>query len=214
MMTDTKSSLTDEELLSRFREGDAAAMEILLEKYKPLARSRAGIRFLSGGDTEDLLQEGMIGLYRAIQDFDPEKAGDGTFFSFARLCIDRQILKAIERTKTLGNLAMNGSVQLTEEELEEYLRHINASERSPELVFFDRENRDELLARIREALTPMERKVLELRLADYGYREIAGILGRTPKSVDNTLQRIRRKSQKVLKEITSEAGRETRGPEI
>ena len=200
-MTDTKKSLEDEELISRFREGETAAMETLMERYKPLARSRANLRFLSGGDADDLLQEGMIGLYRAIQDFDPEKAGDGTFYSFARLCIDRQILKAIDRTKTLGNLAMNSSVPLSEEEFEDYFRQMNVSVRSPELVFFDRENRDELLAKIRAALTPTERRVLELRLADYGYREIAEILGRTPKSVDNTLQRIRRKSQKILKEI-------------
>ena len=148
-MTDTKKSLDDEELISRFREGETAAMETLMERYKPLARSRANLRFLSGGDADDLLQEGMIGLYRAIQDFDPEKAGDGTFYSFARLCIDRQILKAIDRTKTLGNLAMNSSVPLSEEEFEDYFRQMNVSVRSPELVFFDRENRDELLAKIR-----------------------------------------------------------------
>ncbi|MGX8702917.1 MAG: sigma-70 family RNA polymerase sigma factor [Lachnospiraceae bacterium] len=199
-MPDTKNSPTDEELICLFRSGDASAMETLMEKYKPLARSRASLRYLSGGDADDLLQEGMIGLYRAIQDFDPEKAGESTFFSFARLCIDRQILKAIERTRTLGNLAMNGSVPLTEEELEEHLRQMNAAERDPEHILLDEENRDELLAKIRAALTPTERKVLELRLADYGYREIAQILGRTPKSVDNALQRIRKKSQKAMEE--------------
>ena len=206
-MTSTIASLKDEELIKLFREGDSAAMEVLLERYKPLARKCAGNRFLAGGDADDLLQEGMIGLYRAIQDFDSEKAGDGRFFPFARLCIERQISKAIDRTQTNGNLAMNSSVQMTEEELEEQFRQMNASVRSPELVFLDRENRDELLAKIRAALSPTERKVLELRLSDCGYREIAELLGRTPKSIDNTLQRIRRKSQKILKENTSENGR-------
>lgn len=197
-MTEGREKLQDEALIQRFRAGDVGAMEALMVRYKPLVRQRAGLRFLSGGDADDLIQEGMIGLYRAAQDFDAGKAGEGSFRSFARLCIDRQILKAIDRTKTGGNLAMTSSVPLDESEWEQHLLQTDSAERSPEHIFLDMEKRDELLSRILESLSAAERKVLELRLAGYGYRDIAESLRISEKSVDNTIQRIRKKSRRVL----------------
>lgn len=189
---------SDEELICQIRQGDAGAMEVLLERYKQLVRKQAAFRYLAGGDTDDLIQEGMIGLYRAVLDFDPEKAKGAPFGAFAYLCIKGQINKAIARSQSSGNQAMNQAVGMDEENLEQYYKKIQAIAKDPETLLLEDEKRDELLEKIRRTLTKTERKVFDIRLQGYGYREIAEALDMQPKSVDNALQRIRKKGAKVL----------------
>ena len=144
--------VSDEELIARLRAGETAIEDYLMEKYKGLVRQKARAMFLIGGDTDDLIQEGMIGLFKAVRDFQTDK--EASFATFARVCIDRQIYSAIQNS-----------------------------------------NRQK---RISDYLSPMENKVLDLYLKGKGYVEIGGILNKSPKSVDNALQRIRSKIREVI----------------
>ena len=183
--------MTDEELVRRYREGTPEAVDFLLQKYKPLVKSRAASKFLKGGEFEDLIQEGMIGLYKAVRDFEPDNVGKASFFTFAALCIDRQLGHAVEMSSRQKRKAQTEAVFLTEDEWESYM----GPEESPEKILLDQEGADETYDKIYENLSRMERIVFDLQLRGYDYREIAGILGRTPKSVDNAIQRIRRKTK-------------------
>ena len=183
--------MTDEELVRRYREGTPEAVDFLLQKYKPLVKNRAASKFLKGGVFEDLIQEGMIGLYKAVRDFEPDNVGKASFFTFAALCIDRQLGHAVEMSSRQKRKAQTEAVFLTEDEWESYM----GPEESPEKILLDQEGADETYDKIYENLSRMERIVFDLQLRGYDYREIAGILGRTPKSVDNAIQRIRRKTK-------------------
>lgn len=183
--------MTDEELVRRYREGTPEAVDFLLQKYKPLVKNRAASKFLKGGEFEDLIQEGMIGLYKAVRDFEPDNVGKASFFTFAALCIDRQLGHAVEMSSRQKRKAQTEAVFLTEDEWESYM----GPEESPEKILLDQEGADETYDKIYENLSRMERIVFDLQLRGYDYREIAGILGRTPKSVDNAIQRIRRKTK-------------------
>ena len=183
--------MTDEELVRRYREGTPEAVDFLLRKYKPLVKNRAASRYLKGGDFDDLIQEGMIGLYKAVRDFEPDNVGKASFFTFAALCIDRQLVHAIEMSSRQKRKAQTEAVFLSEDEWESYM----GPEDSPEKILLDQEGADETYDKIYENLSRMERIVLDLQLRGYDYREIAGILGKTPKSVDNAIQRIRRKTK-------------------
>lgn len=187
--------LTDEELVECFRGGDEYAADFLMEKYKPCVRSLARARFLIGGETDDLIQEGMIGLYKAIRDYDPEK--ETSFRTFAILCIGRQQSTAIESSNRNKNLPLNSYVSLSDEERRTALL-TNADSISPENILIGREEAEETMTKIRENLSPMERKVLDCYLEGQDYIEIAEKMGREPKSIDNALQRIRTKVRKVL----------------
>ena len=186
---------SDEELVRAFRQGNTEAFDILMEKYKPLVRKLSTARFLVGADHEDLVQEGMIGLYKAVRDFNPENEKQASFFTFATLCIDRQMIHAIEASQRQKNRPLNDSLSLEADEVEACLLHNQAS---PEKLMIEQEIRDETLKRIREKLSPMERNVLELFLEGFDYREIAQALGKEPKSIDNALQRMRRKIEQLL----------------
>lgn len=191
--TETKDyrNLTDDEVVRRYREGSSEAVDYLLQKYKPLVKKRAATKYLKDGEADDLIQEGMIGLYKAVRDFEPENEAGASFFTFAVLCIDRQLIHAIEATSRQKRKAQTEAVLLTEDEWESYM----GPEESPEKIFLDQEGADETYDRIYEALSGMEKKVFDLQLCGYDYREIAGILGKTPKSIDNAIQRIRRKTK-------------------
>ena len=180
-------SLTDEELITRYRSGEGSVLDYLMEKYKGLVSVKARSLFLSGGDTEDLLQEGMIGLFKAIRDYQREKGA--SFLTFASLCIDRQLFHAIDHASTQKNLPLNTYVPLPEEDEFKATTHLA----NPEAIVIDQEE-DSLLAEyLSKNLSLMERKVLGRFLVGESYAEIGKALGKEPKAIDNALQRIRRK---------------------
>lgn len=173
-------------------------MDYLLEKYKYLVRKKANALFLLGGDTDDLIQEGMIGLFKAVRDYD-EKAG--SFYHFASLCINRQIYSAIESASRKKHGPLNSYISLSSgpgEDAETPLEGTFAADsQNPEQMLIDRENVDDLLSRIYGQLSPMEQEVLRLCLEGKNYRQIALELGKPEKSVDNTLQRVKAKILKL-----------------
>ena len=204
--------VTDEQLIEKIRrEGSAAATEELMERYKEMVRGRARALFLIGGDTEDLIQEGMIGLFRAVRDYDP--AQGASFSTFAQLCVSRQLATAIEASLRGKNRPLNeaisiDSAQQAEEEAGSgtfetagLIGVLAASpEDEPEEIIAGRDSVARALSQIREKLSPMEREVFELMLAGMDYRGIAAELKRDPKSIDNAIQRIRTKARRVIEE--------------
>lgn len=182
-------SLTDEELIGRYRMGEGAALDYLMEKYKGLVLSKARPLFLTGGDTEDLLQEGMIGLFKAVRDYQREKGA--SFLTFANLCVDRQIFHAIDHSQTQKNLPLNTYVPLPEED--ELGEAPAGREVNPEAILIDQEEDVRLKDYLHRNLSRLENQVLERFLTGESYEEIGRALGREPKAIDNALQRIRRK---------------------
>lgn len=179
---------SDEELICRLRAGESAIEDYLLEKYKPFVKSKSRALFLVGGDKEDLIQEGMIGLFKAIRDYDPENGAP--FAAFARLCVERQIYTAIEAAGRLKNAPLNGYISLSEES--EHLLGYGMEE-----AVIERANYQQMYSKVQEHLSSMEKEVLELFLEGKDYRTIAKMLGKKAKSIDNTLQRIKAKIRKI-----------------
>ena len=194
----TYEQLTDEELIRRLRSGDGDVEEYLLEKYKRMVRTVARSYFLTGGSQEDLIQEGMLGLFRAIRTYDPEKGSP--FAVYARLLTERQIYTAIGASNTLKQKTLNTSVSI-DAISEEGQDAVSRAWDNPETLLLDRENAEDLRKKIFRRLSPMEKRVLEDYLNGYDYVEIAARMGRTPKSVDNALQRIRSKAADLRRSI-------------
>lgn len=186
-------AMTDEELVRSCRAGDSAACNVLFEKYKPLVKSRAANKYLSGGEYDDLIQEGMIGLLAAVNDYDPVKAEGAKFGTFATLCIDRQLMHAIESARSRKNRVLSESVPMDAGDMDKVLTAAD-----PEKMVPAAEGRKEKLAMIRGSLSRLEMVVLNMMLQGYSTREIASMLGKSPKAVDNAFQRIRRKTKRVL----------------
>ncbi|MGN0497310.1 MAG: sigma-70 family RNA polymerase sigma factor [Lachnospiraceae bacterium] len=192
---------TDEELIICSHNGDSDATEYLLKKYSPLVKKSIRTLYLIGADTEDLMQEGMIGLFKAIQHYELNEEKNASFYTFAKLCIHRQIYSAIKASNRKKHLPLNSyisfysTVNESDSELIENLEAGNDS--NPEHVILDRENtsfiEDVLVAR----LSKMEQNVLHMYLEGNSYTEIAGVLNKTPKSIDNAIQRIRDKVKKL-----------------
>ncbi|MEY8515894.1 RNA polymerase sporulation sigma factor SigH [Lachnospiraceae bacterium 29-84] len=186
----------DEALIEELRSGKTEIMDYILEKYKYLVRKRANAMFLIGGDTDDLIQEGMIGLFKAIQGYKPDR--DASFFHFADLCIRRQIYHAVEASQRKKHQPLNGyvslSIELGEDGMETRLDLLeSAGNANPEQLLIDRENARDIQEKMQKRLSSFERQVLELYLEGMDYRSIAGQLCREPKAIDNALQRIRGK---------------------
>ena len=200
-MTASYKDYSDEELIGRLRSGESEIMDYLLEKYKPLVRSRCNMLYLIGGDSEDLLQEGMIGLFKAIRDYSPQKSAG--FATFAQLCINRQLYKLMEATGRKKNQPLNNAVSLSNEEgqdggtLEEYLPGRVAD---PEQLLLEKEKFLEFYEKLQKNLSRMEERVLTLYLEGYHYMRIAEIMNKSPKSIDNALQRIRSKIRLICGE--------------
>ena len=192
---DRYQNLSDEELIQRLRAGDAGIMDYVLYKYKPLVRKKANAMFLIGGDTDDLIQEGMIGLFKAIRDFRQEK--EASFYHFAEICITRQIYSAVEASNRKKHAPLNTYVSFYSETGEEGqpLSEVLISENSdnPEERMIERENVEQFLEQIRENLSKMECKVLDDYLSGLNYQQIAEKMGKQPKAIDNALQRIKNK---------------------
>lgn len=190
------SNLSDEELIIKYRDGDQAILNFICEKYKPLVLKNSKKYFLVGGENEDLIQEGMIGLFSAIGDYNI--SSDVTFFHFAQMCIDRQMIKAIEASNRKKHSPLNAYVSLYDEDGAEREEPAFTTDDPAEIVIEAEENLD-LIDRLKKALSPMEKQVFELYMQDYDYREIAAKLGKAEKSVDNTLTRIKSKAKELIK---------------
>ena len=196
-------TLTDEEIIRRVRGGEKEGTDYLLEKYKNLVRKKARALYLIGGDNDDLIQEGMIGVFKAIRDYDPEKGA--SFSTFADLCINRQIVTAVKAALRYKHSPLNNSMSLSNpfsengEEgatLEDTIMS-NASE-DPEAMLLLREGLDYIERNGGELLSSFEQKVWDLYLKGVSYTEIAKLTNKTPKAVDNAITRAKRKLEPML----------------
>lgn len=191
--------MTDEQLIRELRDGDKAITDYIMEKYKNLVRKEANAMYLLGGENDDLIQEGMIGLFKAVQDYEPDQKS--SFYSFARLCITRQMYSAIEASKRKKHSPLNYYVSLYEsnEEKEPLIETMEAGgESNPEELFVSREYAELLESKLEENLSDLEKRVLYLHLMGTDYRTIAKLLDKSPKTIDNALQRIKGKTAKIL----------------
>ena len=196
--------MTDEQLLCDYKNGNQEIMDYLMVKYKSMVRKKARAMYLLGGENEDLIQEGMIGLIKAVRDFDETQKT--SFSSFAELCVSRQMYSAIEASNRKKHLPLNSYVSLYEDSEQEgegrslpLIDTIESSkENDPEVLYFGKEYTEAFVEQLKELLSPLENHVLYLHLMGTDYRTIAELLGKSPKSVDNALQRIKTKAQKIL----------------
>lgn len=198
--------LSEKELIQRAQEQDHEAIDALMHQYKSVVRKRARSLFMIGGDQDDLMQEGMIGLFKAIQAYDSSK--DASFATFAELCISRQLYSAIKSSNRQKNIPLNTYVSIyspayTQESGEQegtfiVDQSLEALEMSPEEILIDRENVRSLQKRIYQCLSELEKEVFTLYMEGMTYQEIAKQLQKEPKSIDNALQRIKSKVNKVL----------------
>ena len=190
--------IKDEELISRFKNGESEILDYLMEKYKNMVRKKARTMFLIGGENDDLIQEGMIGLFKAVRDYQPDR--DAAFQTFASICVDRQIYNAIQSSNRQKHQPLNSYISLSEQDVENEEHLGDNWGENPESIIIDQENVQDLEQEITATLSPMENQVLEYYLAGNGYGEIAQIMGKTPKSIDNALQRIRTKIREQLEQ--------------
>ena len=184
----------DEELAVASQKGDASACEVLLDRYKGSVREIARAYFLVGADSDDVIQEGMIGLYKAVLGYDGER--DASFGTFASLCVRRQIVSAVRSASRLKNSALNDYVSLSPGENGE-LQEETGVEPDPADALMQQESETLMREKLNRLLSEFEWQVLGLFLAGKTYREIGQAVGKAGKSVDNALRRIR---QKLMKE--------------
>ena len=198
-------NMTDEAIVRvAQQDGDGAALEYLLNKYKNFVRTKARSYFLIGADHEDIVQEGMIGLYKAIRDFREDRLS--SFRAFAELCITRQIITAIKTATRQKHIPLNSYISLNrpiyEEDSDRTLLDVITEETpsNPEEMLIDREDLSVIEGRIGSMLSELEKQVLIRYIEGKSYVEISEEMNRHVKSVDNALQRIKRKLQKYLDE--------------
>lgn len=193
---------SDDELIDRLRRGEEPIMDYICDKYKNLVRSKAKSMFILGADSEDLIQEGMIGLFKAVRDYDGGK--EASFFSFAELCITRQLYKAVEASNRKKHAPLNTYISFYSETGEE--GHSLAETLTtggmgdPEQMIIDQENLKQFWDGLRKHLSPMEQQVLDEYLQGNNYQQIAEHMNKPPKTIDNALQRIKTKvRQEVIR---------------
>jgi RNA polymerase sporulation-specific sigma factor len=192
----------DEEIVEDARNGNAKAQEYLIKKYKNFVRAKARSYFLIGADREDIIQEGMIGLFKAIRDFKPDKLS--SFRAFAELCITRQIITAIKTATRQKHIPLNSYVSLNkpiyDEESDRTLLDVlsGAKVSDPEELIISREELGHIESKIGEILSDLEWTVLMSYLQGKSYQEMAVELNRHVKSIDNALQRVKRKLERYL----------------
>jgi len=200
------TDLADVELVARFHGGDAEALQVLLERYRRFARAKARCYFLVGADSDDIEQEGMIGLYKAARDYNPDR--QASFRAFAELCITRQVITAIKTATRQKHQPLNqylsisgvrGSDDPAERSVEELLGEKHSlSDPADDVV--SKERMDEMRRSMADMLSGLEVDVLKLYVSGQSYQEIGEKLGRHVKSIDNALQRIKRKLEVHLQE--------------
>ncbi len=202
-------NVTDEELILRLRDGESNVTDFIMDKYKNLVRSKAKTMYILGADTEDLIQEGMIGLFKAIRDYDSGR--DASFFTFADLCVSRQMYTAVQASRREKHAPLNSYISLystgnlsgREREEWEETQLVNAIashiDLNPENMLIDKENVENLEKMLEKELSTLEKEVLDLYMVGMSYSQIAKVLGRDEKSTDNALQRIKMKIKKYIK---------------
>lgn len=203
---DRYSGVTDEELIDRLRDGETGIIDYLMDKYKNLVRHKAKTMYILGGDNDDLIQEGMIGLFKAVRDYDSGR--DASFYTFAELCVSRQMYTAVQASGRKKHAPLNSYVSLYanmaeagDEDEADLVNILPAlSELSPEEQVIDRENVQKLLKMIDTELSDFEKQVLDLYMTGMTYTQIAKVLGRDEKSTDNALHRMKSKIRKRMKE--------------
>lgn len=200
------TGISDEELIVRLRDGEVGVTDFLMDKYKNLVRRKAKSMYILGADGEDLIQEGMIGLFKALRDYDIGR--DASFLTFADLCVSRQMYTAVQASRRKKHTPLNSYVSLysdvtekgenggEETELVNVLRSF--SDKSPEEEWIDKESLLLLEQTIDKELSGFEKQVLDLYLTGMGYVQIAKVLGRDEKSTDNALQRIKSKLRRAI----------------
>jgi len=198
--TDKYSSKTDEELVVLARSDDDALNELIC-RYRNLAKAKARTYFLAGADAEDIVQEGMIGLYRAVKDFDLEK--NVRFSAFAELCVTRQIISAVKMASRNKHKPLNTYISLngaSEDGGAQDLSYAAVLISDPEELFIEKEQEQAVRDYLNSALTKFEQQVMKSYLAGLSYREISDITGKSTKAVDNALQRIKTKLKRRMNE--------------
>ncbi|TCT21059.1 RNA polymerase sigma-30 (SigH) subunit [Melghiribacillus thermohalophilus] len=194
--------MSDEEVIELVHSGNSEALEYLIHKYKNFVRAKARTYFLIGADREDIVQEGMIGLYKAIRDYQEDKLS--SFKAFAELCVTRQIITAIKTATRQKHIPLNSYVSLDkpiyDEESDRTLMDVLSGSRvmDPEQLIINRERYGDMEYKMKEILSDLERKVLNLYLDGRSYQEISDELNRHVKSIDNALQRVKRKLERYL----------------
>ena len=196
---------TDEEIIFYIKSGNNEALEFLMNKYKNLVKKKARTYFLIGADSDDIIQEGMIGLYKAIRDFKDDK--EASFKVFAELCVTRQIITAIKASTRKKHVPLNSYISLNKPMYEEDHEKNSLLDRmpsekviNPEEMLIDKENLNMIEYELDNRLSGFEKDVLRLYLDGVNYTKIAELLDRPIKSVDNALQRIKRKVETILEE--------------
>lgn len=192
--------MSENDIINLAQKRENAAMEYLLEKYKPLVRQKTRKLFLIDGDKDDLIQEGMIGLFKAVRDYQVGK--DAAFRTFADLCISRQLYSAIKKSNRLKNQPLNSYVSIYSDEFSDadelagdrtVISSGSDNIENPEAIMIDRENAIDMQNKMFDKLSKMEREVLKRYLEGMTYQEIAADMEKSPKSIDNALQRIKGK---------------------
>ena len=186
--------MTDKELFERLGRGESEVADFLLEKYKPMVKRQARTLYLIGGENDDLIQEGMIGLYKAIRTYRP---GESAFASYAQVCVNRQMYTAVQASSRKKHEPLNEYISLSED-LNLFLLD------NPESRMIAQENMEKRHQLIDKQLSSMERQVLKLYLEGGSYEEIAEEMGRSEKSVDNAIQRLKKKLKKVEKSVDTQ----------
>jgi len=196
--------MTDEQLIKKLRAGEGGITDFIMDKYKFLVRKKAKAMYLLGGENDDLIQEGMIGLFKAVQNYKLDS--DASFASFADLCITRQMYSAIKASQRKKHLPLNSYISIyasnTEEDSDAAVPIIDTIKddiiNSPEEVLLGKEHVERIENELKDKLSELENRVLYLHLLGTDYQTIAKLIDMSPKTVDNALQRIKAKAQEIL----------------
>ncbi|MDO4546823.1 MAG: RNA polymerase sporulation sigma factor SigH [Clostridia bacterium] len=203
-MNEKYDEMNDDDVVALAQQSDGAALEYLFNKYKNFVRGRARSYFLIGADHEDIVQEGMIGLYKAIRDYKSDR--QTSFHAFAELCVTRQIITAIKSATRQKHIPLNSYVSLNRPIYDGDSDHTLLDvitenwESNPEQMLISREDVSSIESRMSEMLSPLEKRALLSYLEGKSYQEISQDIGRHVKAIDNALQRVKRKLQKYLEE--------------
>ena len=203
-MANISGNESDEELITRLRDGESDVTDYIMNKYKNMVRTKAASMYILGADRDDLIQEGMIGLFKAIRDYDSGR--DASFKTFADLCVSRQMYTAIQASNRKKHAPLNSYISLyakmdnAEDDIEFSLDQVleDMNDMDPESMVIDRENTRDIEEFIESGLSDFEQAVLELHLTGMSYTEIARVLGKDEKSTDNALQRLKTKIRKYV----------------
>ena len=194
-------------MIQRLRSGENAITDYIMDKYKHVVRKKAKAMYLLGGENDDLIQEGMIGLFKAVRDYDETQ--EASFYSFAELCISRQIYTAIKLSQRQKHMPLNSYISLysqgedNEEDRQTPLidQLQTLKDNNPEELFLDKEYFSVMEQELKQKLSDLESRVLHLHLMGEDYRSIARLLDKSPKSIDNALQRIKQKTFDILSNV-------------